>query len=77
MLVFNRLRVKTHEWVTTVETRQIIRNSNKLRDILSRSVKTELTINRYKINSRIPPTQFGGFSVSLYSYICAATVPRK
>jgi hypothetical protein len=28
MLVFNRLRVKTHEWgVTTVETRQIIRNS--------------------------------------------------
>jgi hypothetical protein len=22
MLVFNRLRVKTHEWVTTVETRQ-------------------------------------------------------
>jgi hypothetical protein len=30
MLVFNRLRVKTHEWVTTVETRQIIRNSVKL-----------------------------------------------
>ncbi len=52
-----------HVGVTTVETRQIIRNSNKLRDVLSRSVKTELTINRYKINSRIPPTQFGGFSV--------------
>jgi hypothetical protein len=35
MLVLNRLRVKTHEWVTTVETRQLIRNSDKLRDVLS------------------------------------------
>jgi len=45
MLIFNRLRVETHERVTTVETRQLIRNSVKLRDVLSRRANNRLAIN--------------------------------
>jgi hypothetical protein len=67
LVSYDRLRVLViHEWVTTVEDQAIIHDSVKLRDVLSRSAKTGLTIKQAQLNTRIPPIQFGGFSVYLF-----------
>ncbi len=63
----DRLRVLViHEWVTTVEDQANNTQQCKLRDVLNKRDKNRLTIKQAQLNSRIPPIQFGGFSVYLF-----------